>query len=246
MRPDDSTGALLWLPICGSTNDEARDRLDDLSVLAVGSEEQTSGRGRRGRAWHSPAGGGLYLTCIVRERVAPRAAGVLPLLAGVVVARLCERWTTGRARPRLKWPNDVLLVGDGAGNGKVAGILCESRIEGGRLTALLGIGLNLRAPPGGFPEGVPGAALETSLDARTAAGHLVTELSLALDSLPPPTGDPFPGVIAAWLPMGPTPGTPMRVGDRAGRFAGLSPEGALLLDTDLGCERFDAGEVFEG
>lgn len=227
------SGGLVWLATCGSTNDEARARLGDPHVGAVATDAQTSGRGRRGRVWFSPPGCGLYLTWIVRGRVAPMHAGVLPLLAGVVTARLCE--SLG-ARPTLKWPNDLLL-----GGRKLAGILCESRVDAAGMDALVGIGLNLRAPPGGYPPEVPGIALETPLTAREVAFRLHAALDAALDALPP--GDPFAGVLPDWRARGPAPGTAMRVGEVVGRFAGLAPDGALLLDTPGGPLRVDAGEV---
>jgi BirA family biotin operon repressor/biotin-[acetyl-CoA-carboxylase] ligase len=226
-------GGLLWLPSCGSTNDEARARLGDPHVGAVATDAQTAGRGRRGRTWFSPPGCGLYLTWIVRGRVAPMHAGVLPLLAGVVTARLCE--SLG-ARPMLKWPNDLLL-----GGRKLAGVLCESRVDAAGMDALVGIGLNLRAPPGGYPPEVPGVALETPLGAAEVARRLHAALDAALDALPP--NAPFAGVLPDWRARGPAPGTPMRVGEVTGTFADLAPDGALLLDAPTGRLRVDAGEV---
>jgi BirA family biotin operon repressor/biotin-[acetyl-CoA-carboxylase] ligase len=227
------SGGLLWLAACGSTNDEARARLSDPHVGAVATDAQSAGRGRRGRTWFSPPGCGLYLTWIVRGRVAPMHAGVLPLLAGVVTARLCE--SLG-ARPTLKWPNDLLLDGR-----KLAGILCESRVDAAGMDALVGIGLNLRTPPGGYPPDVPGVALETPLTAREVAQRLHLALDAALDALPPAA--PFAGVLPDWRARGPAPGTPMRVGEIVGRFVDLAPDGALLLDTPTGPLRVDAGEV---
>ena len=200
---------------------------------AVATDAQTSGRGRRGRVWFSPPGCGLYLTWLVRGRVAPMHAGVLPLLAGVVTARLCE--SLG-ARPTLKWPNDLLL-----GGRKLAGILCESRVDAAGMDALVGIGLNLRAPPGGYPPEVPGIALETPLTARDVALRLHAALDAALYALPP--RDPFAGVLPDWRARGPAPGTAMRVGEIVGQFADLAPDGALLLDAPGGRLRVDAGEV---
>jgi BirA family biotin operon repressor/biotin-[acetyl-CoA-carboxylase] ligase len=232
-------GRLLWLPSCGSTNDEARVRSADpaqADVVAVATDAQTEGRGRRGRVWFSPPGCGVYLTVIVRDRIAPAHAGVLPLLAGVVTARLARELG---ADARLKWPNDVLDAGRGLR--KLAGVLCESRVDGPRLTAFVGVGLNLRTPPGGYPVEVPAAALETDLPARTVAERLCFAFVEAVRALPP--GDPFATVVPAWLALGPPPGTHLRSGALSGTFAGLAADGALLLDTLQGRRRIDAGEV---
>ena len=236
-----SSDRLLWLPTCGSTNDEARLRWDDPAVTAVATDHQTAGRGRRGRTWFSPPGAGLYLTYIVRGGLRPLHAGVLPLLAGVVTARLCERLG---ARPELKWPNDLLLRSAGEGHRKLAGILCESRVQGEELTALLGIGLNLRAPPGGYPADVPAVALETAESAESLAPILVGDLQAALSGLSP--GDPFAAVLPAWRDRGPVLGTSLRCGEHMGAFAGLSADGSLMLDTPAGRVQIGAGEVFFG
>lgn len=224
---------LLWLPTCGSTNDEARLRWDDPSVAAVGTDAQTAGRGRRGRAWFSPAGCGLYLTWIVRGALPPSEAPVLPLLAGLVTARLCERHGV---RASLRWPNDVMHEGR-----KLAGVLCESRVVGDRLTALVGIGFNLRPPDGGYPAEVPATALGTARPAREVARELLGDLQAALSALPP--GAPFSGVVPEWLARGPAVGTPLRTSDHIGTFAGLAPDGALLLDTGAATVRIESGEV---
>lgn len=233
------TGRLLWLPSCGSTNDEARVRSVDPAfsdVVGVATDAQTEGRGRRGRVWFSPPGCGVYLTVIVRDRIAPGHAGVLPLLAGLVTARLARDLGTDA---RLKWPNDVLDRGRDLR--KLAGVLCESRVEGSRLTAFVGIGLNLRTPPGGYPADVPAAALESDLPTRRVAERLCSSLVEAVEALP--AGDPFAAVVPAWLALGPPLGTPLRSGALSGTFAGLAPDGALWLDTGDGCRRIDAGEV---
>lgn len=230
---------LLWLPTCESTNDEARLRWDDASVRAVATDAQTGGRGRRGRTWFSPPGCGVYLSVLVRDRVRPQDAPALPLLAGVVAADLCRDLG---AAPVLKWPNDVLDARPPGG--KLCGVLCESRVAGDVLTAIVGVGLNLRAPPGGYPPDVPAAALGVYLPAREVAERLCAALLAAVEALPPRGVDPFPGVVSAWRARGPALGTPLRSGGVVGRYAGLAPDGALLLAVEAGPPvRIDAGEV---
>ena len=99
--------------------------------------EQTAGRGRNGRTWHSPAGG-VWLSVLLRPALARAVVGVLSIRAGLVVADTVDE-LVGRGRARLKWPNDVLIDGR-----KVAGVLCEGRWQGDALQWLaLGVGVNV-------------------------------------------------------------------------------------------------------
>jgi BirA family biotin operon repressor/biotin-[acetyl-CoA-carboxylase] ligase len=128
-----------WLARVDSTQQVARDLARDGAAegTAVVAEEQTAGRGRLGRTWHSPAGENLYCSVVLRP---PRAPGEVPqiaLVAGIAVAAAVEE-ATGR-RPAIKWPNDVLLDGK-----KVAGILTEMESELDRVHHVIaGIGVNL-------------------------------------------------------------------------------------------------------
>jgi len=107
---------------------------------AVVAESQTSGRGRRQRSWHSPAGGNIYLSLGWRFAVQSTALSCLPLVTALCVCRALER--TGLRGHGIKWPNDILV--DGA---KLAGILVETQAVGsGPALAVIGIGLNVRMP----------------------------------------------------------------------------------------------------
>jgi len=99
------------------------------------AEEQTAGRGREGRTWHSPAGG-VWLGMLLRP---PRAElGAVSLRIGLVVADVADELAR-RPAAWLKWPNDVLLD-----DRKLAGILCEGRWQGESLQWLaVGVGINV-------------------------------------------------------------------------------------------------------
>ncbi len=102
----------------------------------VVADEQTGGRGSRGRAWRSPRGG-LWLSLLFRP---PTSMGVelLGLRAGLAVAGAMERLGP-ELSVRIKWPND-LMVGDR----KLGGILCEARWQGDALAwIVVGVGLNV-------------------------------------------------------------------------------------------------------
>ncbi|HMC94740.1 MAG TPA: biotin--[acetyl-CoA-carboxylase] ligase, partial [Polyangia bacterium] len=100
--------ALQWHPSCGSTNDLAmeRARAGAPAGLVVGADTQTAGRGRLGRAWHSPAGENLYFSVVLRPDRPPAEIPPLTLLVGAAVAVALRRLGLS---PRLKWPNDVQL-----------------------------------------------------------------------------------------------------------------------------------------
>jgi BirA family biotin operon repressor/biotin-[acetyl-CoA-carboxylase] ligase len=111
----------------------------------VVADRQTGGRGRQGKEWLSPEGG-LWLSILLHEKDVidlPALAGapgpgrfaLISLVAGLAVADLAE---LSGGRPRLKWPNDVLIAGR-----KLGGILAESR-DG---AIVIGIGVNIAAPP---------------------------------------------------------------------------------------------------
>jgi BirA family biotin operon repressor/biotin-[acetyl-CoA-carboxylase] ligase len=106
----------------------------------VTAEEQTSGRGRRGRVWASPPGVGVYLSIVLHPRPEVRSGRLLALLtlaAGVAVREAVRRVTGIEAR--LKWPNDVLI-----GPRKVAGILAEGiNIGTSDQIVVLGVGVNV-------------------------------------------------------------------------------------------------------
>ena len=110
--------------------------------VVVVADEQTSGRGRRGREWQSPPGAGLYLSIVFRpsrDAAGARVASLLTLAAGVAV-----RSGIGRATglwADLKWPNDLLV-----GERKLAGILAEGHGIGTDAQAIVvGVGVNVRA-----------------------------------------------------------------------------------------------------
>lgn len=131
-----------FLPSCGSTNDEvgARAATGGKEGLVVATDQQSQGRGRRGRTWHSPAGQSLYFSVLLRPALPPPQVGPLTLLAGAALGRALAG--LGFA-PRLKWPNDVLLETP-RGFRKVAGILAEMATESGRVRhVVLGVGVNV-------------------------------------------------------------------------------------------------------
>ncbi len=105
----------------------------------VVAEEQTRGRGQRGRSWISERGAGLWLTLVERPTDAA-AVEVLALRVGLALAGALD--TFAGESVRLKWPNDLYLPA-----GKLGGILIEARWRGNAVDwVAIGVGINVRAP----------------------------------------------------------------------------------------------------
>ncbi len=110
------------------------------------AQEQTHGKGRLGRSFYSPPGTGLYMSILLRPPFTADKALFITTSAAVAVARAIEE-TTGR-EAKIKWVNDIYCDGK-----KVCGILTEASMnfENAMLSyAVLGIGINISDPPGGF------------------------------------------------------------------------------------------------
>lgn len=135
----------------------------------VVADQQTAGRGRRGRGWISPAGANLYFTLLLRPRIAPDKASMLTLVMAMAVARgIQSRMGDGRspggqnASVGIKWPNDIVIMGR-----KACGILTELSlsVEQGTIDYLvIGVGINVMRQT--FSEELQGhaIALEEVLD----------------------------------------------------------------------------------
>jgi BirA family biotin operon repressor/biotin-[acetyl-CoA-carboxylase] ligase len=128
-----------------STNDAvfARAQAGAPAGLAIAGEAQTSGRGRRGRAFESASGLGLWVSVLLREPPDPADAARLSILIAVATAQAIERETA--LCPSLKWPNDVFL-----GERKVAGVLVEAKSMGPTMFVVAGIGINVHHRPDDF------------------------------------------------------------------------------------------------
>ncbi len=111
-----------------STQDSAKEFIDERRTLAVAALSQNKGRGRQGRTWYSPKGG-LYVSLLLfpEQRVTS-----IPLLGSLSIIRTLEEY--GFSSLTIQWPNDVLL-----NNKKVCGVVCERY----RDSVICGVGLNV-------------------------------------------------------------------------------------------------------
>jgi BirA family transcriptional regulator, biotin operon repressor / biotin---[acetyl-CoA-carboxylase] ligase len=236
-----------WQPSVTSTMDMAADAVQSGGAegLVFIADEQTAGRGRRGRSWSSPAGAGLYLSIVLRPAadsvVTNRVRSLITLAAGVAVREAIAR--ASGLYCDLKWPNDVVIE-----RRKVAGILAEGFFIGSADQAVvLGVGINVLPAP--YPPDVMGRAiaLENELGKTVDRAVLFEESLIALATwygrLRRGDAD---GILRAWRDAAPS-ATGARVewadGERRGVTAGVDDEGALLIATADGLERIVSGEL---
>jgi len=138
-------------------------------TVVVG-EEQTAGRGRAGRTWHSERGTGIYVTLLLRPKISPVQAPLLTMMAGLSARAAIQAQTSMSVD--LKWPNDLMLAGK-----KLGGILTEMHAEPTQVRfVIVGIGINVNQEK--FPSEV--SALATSLRAQSGRAHSRMELLVRL------------------------------------------------------------------
>ncbi|MEW5937807.1 MAG: biotin--[acetyl-CoA-carboxylase] ligase [Candidatus Thermoplasmatota archaeon] len=231
---------ILRYDVLGSTNAAAKALASEGAAegTVIVAEVQSAGRGRLGRAWHSPKGG-LWLSVILRPQIPPSRAALLSLTAGVAVARTLRALHSMAAR--LKWPNDVMID-----ERKVAGILSEASVKGDALEyVVVGIGLNVNNP--GREIAAPSAVSVSevvggAVDLMEIERALCFELERAyMEMLRDPSG-----LLAAWKALADTIGRYVEVSTTQGAVRGLasdlSLDGELVIETDAGRVRVSAGD----
>ena len=158
-----------WLESTPSTNREAKRIGEEGGAhgTLVVADEQTAGRGRRGRDWSSPKGNSIYMTLLLRPKLPPEKISMVTLVMGLAVAAAI-RDTCG-VEAGIKWPNDIVAEGR-----KLCGILTEVSAE---MTAVsyvvIGVGINVNEES--FPESIRDIAgsIRTVTGKKTDRAQLV-------------------------------------------------------------------------
>jgi len=241
---------ILYFPTIGSTNDvalalAAQGDRDGAIVIA---DEQTAGRGRRGRAWFSPPGSGVYVSVVLapgRARSDPvRATTLLTVTVGVALAEAIEAMTA--LRVDIKWPNDLVVA-----RRKLAGILAESTGSAAAPAATLVIGYGINVNATAYPPelGDRATSLETELSRPIDRAALCAETLASLSRRYADLLDGrFDAILDAWRDRAPS-SRGARVtwqgasGTQTGITAGIDDRGALLVRVGDRIERLVAGEV---
>lgn len=157
-----------------STNNEAKRMLASgfSGNALIVAETQTTGRGRKGKTFYSPAGSGLYLSLILQTEEMTDKVSMLTIVTACAVLRALRNKT--QAPVQLKWVNDLFV-----GGRKVGGILSEAStdLESGRLeSVVIGIGINLSGKE--FPEELKNVAgsIETDVPRNALIAEIVREM----------------------------------------------------------------------
>ncbi|MBE9539782.1 MAG: bifunctional biotin--[acetyl-CoA-carboxylase] ligase/biotin operon repressor BirA [Proteobacteria bacterium] len=232
-----------------STNAEALRKIEQGAGAGVvcTAEQQTAGRGRRGRAWVSPYARNLYLSIVGEFTQGAAALEGLSLAAGVAVARALEK--SGVPQVQLKWPNDILL-----GGAKLGGILLEMVGDAaGSCQVVVGVGVNVAMPAAtAAPIEQDWTDVATiSSAAGVAAPGRNALLAALLNELLPLVDNFEAGGFAlwqeAWQKLDAHAGKPvvLTTGSEqlAGIARGVNERGALQLETTLGVQSVFGGEI---
>jgi BirA family biotin operon repressor/biotin-[acetyl-CoA-carboxylase] ligase len=231
-----------------STNDEAARQLaaGRAAPFAILARQQTRGRGRFGRTWHSESTSNLYASFAFRPRVPPERMQTFTLWMGLNVCELLANFAS--IQPGIKWPNDILFDGRKAG-----GMLTEARVDADQMRDLIfGLGLNVNLPPNGWTGELARRAISleevthTPLDLNRLAAALIGRVLLAYQTFV--DGEHLKTFADLWHRFDLLRGQPIALleGGRRhhGIVSGLDDEGALLLRDEKGkVHRFRAGEV---
>ena len=227
---------------CASTNSALLAERIGAPVL-LAAEEQTAGRGRRGRRWLSAPGRDLTFSFARRLGRPARELAALSLVAGVAVTQALR--SLGVSHAAIKWPNDVL-----AGEAKLGGILVETRLSAGTSVAVVGIGINYRLDQERARRTRRRVAfLEELLPSLPSRNAVIERIGIALlKALEAFERHGFDAVREDWLALHAHAGRKLRVRLADGRTvtgiaAGLEEDGGLRLETRSGPRAVRSGQV---
>lgn len=238
-------GSLSLELISSSTNEiamQACQKGDCHGSLYI-AEQQTAGRGRRGREWVSPFARNLYFSLVWRFEQGVGALEGLSLLVGLSLVKAMEN--LGVQGVKVKWPNDLLVA-----EKKLAGILVEVNGEAsGQCQVVIGVGLNIDMPESadesiGQPWVDLAAITDTSFSRSRVLAEVLNELASGLDKF---SDYGFAPMIEEWQSYNAHQDQEVELltakGVVTGVCRGVDPSGALILETEKGKELFFGGEV---
>ncbi len=214
------------------------------AAAVVLAECQTGGRGRRGRGWVAPPGGGICFSLGWQFSEMPADLSALSLVVGICVAHALQE--LGISDVRLKWPNDLVTP-----RGKLGGILIEMRAEaGGPVHVVIGVGLNVMLDDAARASILATGNVADDMrehgvpDRNAIVAAMLRRLLPELDSFPRHGFTPH---LSDWNDCDALFDRGVRV-ENAGETVrgvarGVDAHGALLVETPQGVKRFISGEV---
>lgn len=245
-RLHEATGAdcnLQLLDSIDSTNEYAKKLIrEGSSVQLVIAEEQTCGKGRRGRVWQSPYGSNLYISMIWPVTEGMRQLEGLSLAVGLAVLRTIE--ASGIAGAGMKWPNDVLV-----GRQKIAGILLELMGDlADRSYVVIGIGINVNMHNKVDAIDQPWTSISQQLGSTVCRHEVFARLYKNLqDVLAVQLGSGFELLRAEWEARHLWQGEKVCLSSAAasvhGVVTGINERGEIGIRTAEGLQYFAGGEL---
>jgi BirA family biotin operon repressor/biotin-[acetyl-CoA-carboxylase] ligase len=232
--------------VIASTNMELIRRVEQgaRSGLVCTAEQQSAGRGRRGRQWVSPFARNLYLSVVWEFNQGAAALEGLSLAVGVAVAEAIRQ--AGLPPVQLKWPNDLLYKG-----AKLGGVLLEMVGDAtGTCQVVVGIGLNVAMSESAamaIDQDWTDVASMTDQPTPNRSELLAALLNELLPLLANFERDGFSSWREAWQRLDAHAGKPVILTTGADKLAGtargVDERGALLLETSLGVQSIYGGEI---
>ena len=220
-------------------------RAADLQPCLLVAEHQSGGRGRQGRSWKSVPGASLTFSLGLPLALADWSG--LSLAVGVALCDALDPAPSRAGAPRLglKWPNDLWLVDAGGAGRKLGGILIETVAAGAQRLAVIGVGLNVL--PFAAADLNTGFAALGELDPTATAPAVLARVALPLvQALKLFEREGFGAFMERFAARDLLRGRVLRttrtdVPQGIGR--GVSPQGALLVETPVGIVTVISGEV---
>ena len=238
---------IIYLNETDSTNTRAKELAAQGAPegTLVIAEKQTNGRGRRGRSWFSPPGGGIYFSLILRPVISPTETPRITLMTAVVAAETLISLV--KLKLRIKWPNDILVNGK-----KLAGILTEISTEMDAVNYIIvGLGLNVNTRFEKFPQEIKENA--TSILIETGKQfprvkliqHYLKLYEIFYDMF---KNNDFEPIMNRWRELADIIGKQIRVDvigkTHIGEVVAVDNDGVLILKDDQGVlQRIFSGDV---
>ncbi len=235
---------------CASSNSECMQlgiQLKNKTVVCV-ADHQTSGRGRRGNIWHSPAGKNIYCSIGLNKSIPAQYLGLVSLQTGISIASVLR--DMGFDGIDLKWPNDLICGGK-----KLGGILIETRVlENDEYFLVIGFGLNVNQDMSQLDESVkqqitqPATSLTQIIgqpvDRQELLLKLIPELISAITNL---SAETVPEVIKNFSNLDYLQGKDVSVktinGNKFGRYLGIEQSGQIRILIDNEITQFSSAEI---
>ena len=217
--------------------------IEEGTVIIAGS--QTKGRGRSGKSWESPKGGGIWLSIVIKPDIPLKYASFLTLASGVAVCNVLRKIGVDA---QIKWPNDILINGK-----KVSGVLTEAKITFNKLDyVVVGIGIDtdvdVEELPESLKEGVTNLndELKENKPNNEIIALVLNEFEKIYEIF---KNEEYEKILSQWRNLSATIGSEVTVSQPLGIVIkgyalGINKEGSLILEKDDGeLVKIIAGEL---